>query len=323
MIDSTIANYSLTGKRVWVAGHRGMVGSALLRRLKDENCEILTVGRSEVDLRRQEAVEGWIQRERPSAVIVAAATVGGIFANDSRPGEFLYDNLAIEANIIEAARRADVEKLLFLGSSCIYPRLASQPMNEDALLTGPLEPTNQWYAIAKIAGIMLCQSYRRQYGCNFISAMPTNLYGIEDNFDLKSSHVVPALLAKAHTVKVQKHGEMVVWGTGHPRRELMYVDDVADALVFLLKNYAGEQHINIGIGYDVTIRELAETVCKVVGIPDQLKFDSSYPDGAPQKLLDSARLRAMGWEPRTGLEEGLRRAYSWYVDRLGRIDHSN
>jgi GDP-L-fucose synthase len=293
-----------------------MVGSAVVRRLGSEGCDILTVARSDVDLRRQDAVENWMKSRRPEVVVVAAATVGGILANDNRPAEFLYDNLAIEANIIEAAYRTKVAKLLFLGSSCIYPRLAPQPMREDALLTGPLEPTNQWYAVAKIAGIMLCRAYRRQYGCNFISAMPTNLYGIGDNFDLMSSHVVPALIAKADAAKRACKGEMVVWGTGAPRREFMFADDLADALVFLLKNYSGEDHVNVGVGHDVTIRELAETVARVVEFTGGLVFDTSRPDGTPRKLMDSSMLLHMGWRPGTSLEAGLRRAYAWYLDQV-------
>jgi GDP-L-fucose synthase len=308
--------YDLTGKRIWVAGHRGMVGSALVRRLKNEPCEILMVGRDTVDLRRQEAVERWMAETNPDVVVLAAATVGGILANDTYPADFLYDNLAIETNIIEAARRIDVKKLLFLGSSCIYPRLAPQPMREDALLTGPLEPTNQWYAVAKIAGIMLCRAYRRQHGCDFISAMPTNLYGVGDNFNLDSSHVVPALIAKAHAAKTAGTGEVEIWGTGSPRREFLEVDDLADALVFLLKYYSGDSHVNIGVGTDVTVRDLAETIMRVVGVADRLRFDTSKPDGAPRKLLDSSLLQSMGWRPRTGLEEGLRKTYAWYVQNV-------
>jgi GDP-L-fucose synthase len=307
--------FDLAGRRVWVSGHRGMVGSAVVRRLETEPCEVITAGRETVDLRRQEAVERWIGQARPDAVIIAAATVGGILANDSRPVDFLYDNLMIETNIIEAARNAGVQKLLFLGSSCIYPRLAPQPMKEDAMLTGPLEPTNQWYAIAKIAGIMLCRAYRKQYGCDFISAMPTNLYGAFDNFDLTSSHVVPALIAKAHAAKISGAKEVVVWGTGAPFREFLEADDLADALVFLLQHYSGESHVNVGAGYEVTIRELAETIMRVVGIEGRLRFDPSKPDGTPRKLLDSSLLQSMGWRPRTGLEEGLRKAYAWYLEQ--------
>lgn len=311
----TTADYNLNGKRVWIAGHRGMVGSALQRRLARENCEVLSVGRAEVDLRRQDGVERWIARERPTTVIIAAATVGGIFANDTRPAEFLYDNMMIAGNIIEASYRNGVEKLLYLGSSCIYPRLAPQPIHEDSLLSGPLEPTNQWYAIAKISGLMLARAYRRQYSCDYISAMPTNLYGPNDNFDLSSSHVIPALIAKAHAAKVDRSNEISVWGTGKPRREFMYVDDLADALVFVLKKYSGEEHINIGVGYDVTIHELVEAIAKVVGIEGLMKFDTTKADGAPQKLMDSSRLLSMGWKPQTALDEGLRRAYAWFTEQ--------
>jgi GDP-L-fucose synthase len=304
--------FDLTGRKVWVAGHRGMVGSALVRRLKAENCELLTVDRNGVDLRRQDEVERWMETHRPDAVFVAAATVGGILANDTRPAEFLYDNLAIEANIIEAARQVGVAKLLFLGSSCIYPRLAPQPIPEGALLAGPLEPTNQWYAVAKIAGVMLCRAYRRQYGLDFIAAMPTNLYGPMDNFDLQSSHVIPALIAKAHAAK-QSGGQIEVWGSGKPRREFLYVDDLADALVFLMRNYSDEEHINIGVGSDLTILELAELVARVVGTEAQIRFDPSKPDGTPRKLLDSSKLFALGWRPSTPLEQGLHKTYEWYM----------
>lgn len=305
--------FDLADKRVWVAGHRGMVGGAVLRRLQSEKCQLLIAGRAEVDLRRQADVENWMSKESPDVVVVAAATVGGILANDTRPAEFLYENLTIETNIIHASHQTGVQKLLFLGSSCIYPRLAPQPIREDALLTGPLEATNQWYAIAKIAGIMLCQAYRRQYGCDYISAMPTNLYGPGDNYNLTSSHVVPALIAKADAAKRSKSGKVQVWGSGTPRREFMYVDDVADAIVFLLKHYSAEEHVNIGVGYDVTIRELAEMVIKIVGVPGRLQFDASKPDGTPRKLMDSSRLLAMGWAPQTDLETGLRKAYDSYL----------
>lgn len=308
--------FDLRGRRIWVAGHRGMVGSAVVRRLNSEACEIIKVGREALDLRRQDSVERWMHKENPEVVIVAAATVGGIVANDTRPADFLYENMVIETNIIEAARQIGVKKLLFLGSSCIYPRLAAQPMREDALLTGPLEPTNQWYAVAKIAGIMLCRAYRRQYGCDFISAMPTNLYGIADNFELASSHVIPALIAKAHAAKLARTGEVEVWGSGAPRREFLDVDDLADALVFLLLHYSDESHINVGTGSDVTIRELAEMVMKVVGVEGRLRFDASKPDGAPRKLMDSSLLHSMGWRPRIGLEEGLRKTYAWYLENV-------
>ena len=308
--------YSLTGKRVWVAGHRGMVGSAICRRLATEECEILTVPRTVVDLRRQSEIEEWIEAERPDAVFVAAATVGGILANDTRPADFLYDNLIIETNIIEASKQVGVEKLLFLGSACIYPRMAEQPMAEEALLTGPLEPTNEWYAIAKIAGIKLCQAYRRQYDCDFISAMPNNLYGPGDNFDLQSSHVVPALIRKAHEARFKGDKTMSVWGTGTPLREFLYVEDLADALIFLMETYSWESHVNIGSGEEVSIRELNEMICRVVGFEGDLEFDISKPDGAPRKLLDVAMLQSLGWEPTTTLEAGLRKAYDWYLSTL-------
>ena len=308
--------FDLSGKRIFVAGHRGMVGSALVRRLGSENCEILTAGRETLDLLRQADVEQWMAAQKPDVVVVAAATVGGILANDTHPVDFLYDNLVIETNLIEASRRIGVSKLLFLGSSCIYPRLAPQPIREDALLTGPLEPTNQWYAVAKISGIMLCRAYRRQHGLDFVSAMPTNLYGFADNFDLQSSHVIAALLAKAHAIKMKGSGDLVVWGSGAPRREFLYADDLADALVFLMQHYSGEEHINVGVGSDVTIRELAELIVRVVGIKAQLRFDSSMPDGTPRKLLDSGRLFGLGWRPKTTLEIGVRRTYRWFQDNV-------
>jgi GDP-L-fucose synthase len=294
-----------------------MVGSALVRRLAIESCEILTAGRSELDLRRQADVEAWMDHFRPHAVIMAAATVGGIAANNGFPADFLYDNLLIGTNVIHAAKLYGVEKLLFLGSSCIYPRLAQQPIQEDALLTGPLEPTNQWYAVAKIAGIKMCQAYRRQHGCDFIAAMPTNLYGPNDTFDPLTSHVVPALLLKAHRAKVEGRTDIVIWGTGTPRREFMYVDDLADALIHLLQTYSSEEHINVGVGSDVTISELVKIIMQVVGVGARIRFDSSKPDGTPRKLMDSGRLLAMGWRPKTSLEDGLRKAYAWYLQTIG------
>jgi GDP-L-fucose synthase len=306
--------FSLAGQRVFVAGHRGMVGSALVRRLARESCEILTVGRRQVDLRRQAETEAWLSQARPDAVFVAAATVGGILANDTRPGEFLYDNIMIAANVIEGARRAGVRKLLFLGSSCIYPRLAPQPIPEEALLSGPLEPTNQWYGIAKIAGLMMCAAYRWQHGCDFISAQPTNLYGPNDNYDLRGSHVIPALLAKIHHAKVAGAPDVEIWGTGKPKREFLHVDDLADALVFLMQNYSGEQHINIGWGKEVTIAELAKLIAEVAGFKGAFRFASEMPDGAPRKVLDVSRLTSMGWRPRISLREGLHQAYRWYVE---------
>jgi GDP-L-fucose synthase len=305
--------YSLAGKRVFVAGHRGMVGSALLRRLTDENCEVLTVPHAELDLERQAETEAWMRANRPHVVVVAAARVGGILANDSYPVEFLSENLMIAANIIRSAHETSVEKLLYLGSSCIYPRLAPQPVSEDSLLTGPLEPTNQWYAVAKIAGLKLCQAYRREHGDDFISAMPTNLYGPGDNYDQRSSHVLPALLRKAHEAKASGAAEMTVWGSGRPFREFLYVDDLADALVFILRHYSAEEHINVGSGSDLSIRELAALVCKVVGFKGALNFDSSRPDGTPRKLLDSSRLTNLGWHPRTDLHTGIAATYRDYL----------
>jgi len=306
-------DYSLKGKRVWVAGHRGMAGSAIVRRLAAEDCEVLTVGRDKVDLGRQDAVESWMAANRPHAVFVAAAKVGGILANSKRPAEFLYENLAIETNIIHAAWKTGVEKLLFLGSSCIYPRLAIQPMTEEMLLTGPLEPTNEWYAVAKIAGIKLCQAYRRQYGCDFISAMPTNLFGPGDNYDPESSHVAAAMQVKVHRAKETGADSIEIWGTGTPRREFLYVDDLADALVFMMRRYSDEPHLNVGTGSDITIRELAEQVAKVAGWKGTFVYDRSKPDGMPRKVMDVSKLAGLGWTARTPFEEGMRRSYQCYV----------
>jgi GDP-L-fucose synthase len=286
-----------------------MVGSALVRRLAVEDCEILLSERSKVDLRRQSEAEEWMAQSRPQAVFLAAARVGGILANDTRPAEFLYDNLMIEANLIEAAKRCGVEKLLFLGSSCVYPKITPQPIREDALLTGALEPTNQWYAIAKIAGIKLARAYRLQYGCDFVSVMPSNLYGPNDTYDLNSSHVIPALFIKAHLAKRANAPTMEVWGTGEPRREFLHVDDLADACVFAMKHYSGDEHLNIGSGSDVTIRELAEMIGAVVGYEGELTFDASKPDGTPRKLMDVSRIAALGWKPRIPLREGLASTY--------------
>lgn len=307
-------SYSLAGKRVFVAGHRGMVGSAIVRRLAREQCEVLTASRAEVDLMDQAAVRAWFARERPDTVVVAAAKVGGILANDTLPADFLYDNLMIEANVIEAAHRSDVGKLLFLGSSCIYPKLAEQPIVEESLLTGPLEPTNQWYAVAKIAGIMLCEAYRRQYGRDFISAMPTNLYGPGDNFDLRSSHVLPALIRKAHEAKLAGAASFEIWGTGSPRREFLHVDDLADGCVFLLQHYSDAGHVNIGFGSDVTILELVRMVARAVGFAGEITHDLSKPDGTPRKLMSSAKLAAMGWDPSIALEDGIASVYRWFLE---------
>ena len=305
--------YNLSGKRVWVAGHRGMVGSSICRRLEAEGCEILTVGRDVLDLRCQPAVNSWVAENNPEAIFVAAATVGGILANDTRPAEFLYDNLVIETNIIDAARECGVEKLMLLGSACIYPRLADQPMAEDALLTGLLEPTNEWYAIAKIAGIKLCDAYRRQYGCDFISAMPNNLFGPGDNFDLKTGHVVPALIRKVHEAKAAGQMTVSIWGTGEPLREFMFVDDCADAIVFLMKHYSAEGHVNMGSGREISVTDLARLIAGVIGYQGEFTFDSNLPDGTPRKLLDVSRLTDLGWQSQTSLEDGLRRTYQWYL----------
>jgi GDP-L-fucose synthase len=307
-------SFALAGARVWVAGHRGMVGSAVVRRLAGTGCEVLTAGREAVDLTRQQAVEDWLARARPDAVVLAAARVGGIVANDSRPADFIYENLAIETHVIHGAWRAGVRKLLFLGSTCIYPRLAPQPMAEDSLLTGPLEPTNEWYAVAKIAGIKLCQAYRRQHGANFIAAMPTNLYGPGDNFDLVSSHVAAALMVKIHRARLAGARSVEIWGTGAPRREFLHVDDCADACVFLLERYDEAGIVNVGVGEDLTIRELAETLARVIGWSGEFTFDRSKPDGTPRKLVDATRLRALGWRASIPLEDGLRRTYAWFLE---------
>jgi GDP-L-fucose synthase len=308
--------FSLAGRRVFVAGHRGMVGAALVRRLAGEDCEILTATRDELDLRRQADVEDWLAARRPSAVFLAAATVGGIVANDTRPAEFIYDNLAIETNVIEGARRVGVDKLMFLGSSCIYPRLAPQPMAEEALLTGPLEPTNQWYAVAKIAGLMTCAAYRRQHSCDYISAMPTNIYGPGDNFHPTQSHVVAALIAKIHRAKRAAAATVEIWGSGTPRREFLYVDDLADAVVFLMRHYSAEPHVNIGTGSDLTIDEFARLIAEVVGFRGGFSHALDRPDGAPRKLLDVGRINALGWTAPTSLRDGLARAYRWYLEHV-------
>jgi GDP-L-fucose synthase len=306
--------FSLSGKRVWVAGHRGMVGSALVRRLQREDCEIVTVDRVNIDLTRQAETERWIAEMKPDAIFLAAAKVGGILANDTYRADFLQDNLLIETNVMSAAREAGVAKVLFLGSSCIYPKFAPQPIDEDALLTGPLEQTNEPYAIAKIAGLKLAEAHRRQYGADFISAMPTNLYGPGDSFDLLNSHVLPALIRKAHEAKVGGAETLTIWGTGTVRREFLHVDDCADALVFLMQNYSGERHINVGSGEDLTILALSELVCDVVGFKGRIVTDIGKPDGTPRKLLSSARLAVMGWRPGIPLREGVEQTYRWFVE---------
>ena len=301
------------GEAVYVAGHRGLVGSALVRQLEKEGCrELLLRSHAELDLRDQRAVNDFFASAKPACVYLVAAKVGGILANDSNPADFLRDNIQIQTNVIDAAWRSGTKKLLFLGSSCIYPKHAPQPMPESSLLTGPLEPTNEWYAIAKIAGIKLCQAYRRQYGFNAISAMPTNLYGPGDNFNLETSHVMPALIRKFHEAKVHGNAKVVVWGSGKPRREFLYIDDLADALVFLMQRYDSEELLNVGWGEDLSIRELAQLVKATVGYDGAIEFDASKPDGTPRKLLDTTRLNSLGWNPRVRLEEGLRKTYEWY-----------
>jgi GDP-L-fucose synthase len=299
---------------IFVAGHRGLVGSAIARRLvADGYGRVLVRTRAELDLTRQEEVERFFQEHRPEYVFLAAAKVGGIVANDTYPAEFIRDNLLIEANVIDAAHRAGVKKLLFLGSSCIYPRAAPQPMKEEHLLTGPLEATNQAYAVAKIAGIEMVRSYRRQYGFHGVSVMPTNLYGPEDNFDLQTSHVLPALMRKFHEAKLSEASEVVVWGSGEPRREFLHVDDLADACVFVMERYDGDQILNVGVGEDITIRELAELMKSITGYQGALRFDRSKPDGTPRKLLDMTRLHGLGWRAKISLREGIEQTYSWYL----------
>lgn len=306
--------FALEGKRIFIAGHNGMVGRAVMRALESRNCELLTAARSDADLTRQTDVEDWMATHKPDTVIVCAARVGGILANDTYPADFIYDNLMIEANIINAAFKIGVEKLLFLGSTCIYPKHAEQPMKESALLTGALEPTNEWYAIAKIAGIKLCQAYRKQHGADFISAMPTNLYGPFDNFDLERSHVIPALMRKCHEAKMAGNGRMEVWGSGNVMREFLHVDDCAAGIVHLLENYSDMEHVNLGTGEDVTIIELAETIKDVIGFDGALTFDASKPDGTPRKLLDVSKIHALGWQHRNSLKDGLTQTYQWYLE---------
>ncbi|MFT6509733.1 MAG: GDP-L-fucose synthase [Parvibaculaceae bacterium] len=306
-------SYDLTGKRIWVAGHRGMVGSAVVRRLASENCEVLTASRQELDLTNQAAVNAWMEKTRPDAIVLAAAKVGGIHANNSMPAEFLYENLVLQTNVIHAAYKCGVEKLLFLGSSCIYPKEAPQPIKEEYLLTGPLEPTNEWYAIAKISGIKMCQAYRKQYGVDFISAQPTNLYGPGDNYDLETSHVLPALLRKFHEAKEVGASSVTLWGSGRPLREFLYVDDLAEALTFLMKNYSDNSPVNVGSGTEVTIRVLAEIIAKVVGYRAELIFDPEKPDGTPRKIMSSDFLNTLGWRSRTQLEEGIEKTYKAWL----------
>jgi GDP-L-fucose synthase len=313
---ASLVPYELAGKRIFVAGHRGMAGSAIVRRLQQETCEVLVAARSELDLTRQDQVESYLSAQRPDVVVVAAGRVGGIVANDSFPVSFLTENLAIALNCIEASHRAVVQKLLYLSSNCVYPRLASQPISEDQLLTGALEPTNQWYAIAKIAGIKLCEAYRRQHGDDFIAVTPTSLYGPGDNYHPERSHVVAALIRRFHEAKVAGAPEVMVWGTGTPRREFLYVDDFADACMFILKNYSAGQFLNIGFGEDIAIGEFARTVADIVGYRGSIVFDSSKPDGMPRKFLDASRLSAMGWKPRVSLRDGLGMAYADFLSSV-------
>lgn len=310
--------FDLKGKRVYVAGHNGMAGSAIVRRLAAEDCEILTVPRQQVDLTQQSDVEHWLVQTRPHAVFLAAGHVGGIFANDTYPADFIADNLAIGLNVIRGSFKAGVKKLLALGSSCIYPKFAPQPMAESALLTGPLEPTNEWYAVAKIAAIKLCQAYRKQHGADFISAMPTNLYGRRDNYHPDNSHAPAALIRRFHEAKITNASTVAVWGTGKPRREFLCADDLADACVFLMKHYSGMEFLNVGTGEDVTIAEFASTVADVVGYKGQMVFDASRPDGPPRKLLDVSKLKTLGWLPKIRLKEGLADAYADFIAGGGR-----
>ena len=313
--------FDLRGKRVYVAGHNGMAGSAIVRRLAKEGCEILTVSRQALDLTQQSDTERWLEQMRPDAVILAAGHVGGIFANDSYPADFIVDNLAIGLNVIRGSYKAGVKKLLALGSSCIYPKLAPQPMSEDSLLTGPLEPTNEWYAVAKIAAIKLCEAYRKQYGADFISAMPTNLYGRGDNYHDKKSHVPAALIRRFHEGKLANAPTVTVWGTGKPRREFLCSDDLADACVFLMKHYSARGFLNVGTGEDVTIADFASDVASVVGYEGKIEFDTSRPDGPPQKLLDVSKIKKLGWSAKIRLRDGLATAYADFLAGGGRLMH--
>ena len=311
-----------TPAKIYVAGHRGMVGSAIIRALNGAGFHnIIIRTSSELDLRSQAQVQAFFETEKPDYVFLAAARVGGIMANSTYPADFIYDNLMIESNIINSAHLSKVKKLLFLGSTCIYPKMAPQPLKEEYLLSGPLEPTNEWYAVAKIAGIKLCQAYRQQHGDDFISAMPTNLYGPGDNFDLEKSHVVPAMIRKMHEAKENGDSSVPLWGSGTPLREFLHVDDLADALVFLMENYSGHEHVNVGVGKDLTIRELAETIQGVVGFEGELAFDASKPDGTPRKLVDTTMINTMGWEAKTALNDGLAASYKWFTDHIQDFRH--
>ncbi|HQS84756.1 MAG: GDP-fucose synthetase [Alphaproteobacteria bacterium 16-39-46] len=310
-----MTNFQLKGKKIWVAGHRGMVGQALLRRLETENAEVLTVDRKNLDLRDEKAVQTWMKEHSPDVVLLAAAKVGGILANSTYPAEFLHDNLTIASNVIHASSCLNVSKLLFLGSSCIYPKFASQPIVETALLSGSLEPSNQWYALAKIVGVKMVEAYALQYGKSFISVMPTNLYGVNDTYHLLNSHVIPALIMKIHAAKTEKRASVEIWGSGNVRREFLYVDDLADACIFLLKNYDSPQTINVGVGEDLSIRDLAHQIGNVIGFHGEFVFDTKKPEGTPQKLLDVSRMNNLGWRPQVSLEAGLKSAYQDYLKR--------
>ena len=304
--------FNIKGKKIWVSGHNGMVGRAVVKTLKNYDCEILSVDRHELDLSRQQKVEDWMAAHKPDAIVICAAKVGGILANDTYPADFIYNNIILETNIINAAYEQKVKKLVFLGSSCIYPKLAEQPIKENDLLSGHLEETNQWYAIAKIAGIKLCQAYRKQHGCDFISAMPTNLYGPHDNFNLETSHVIPALIRKTCETKAANASELIVWGSGTPRREFLHVDDCAEGIVFLLENYSNDSHVNLGTGQDVTIYELAELIKEAIEFKGNIVFDPSKPDGPPQKCLDVSLMKSLGWQSRIMFQEGLQDTIKWF-----------
>ena len=310
--------FDLKGRRVWVAGHTGMVGSAIVRRLAREDCEILTAAHTELDLTRQREVEDWMADARPDAVFLAAAKVGGILANSTLPADFIYTNLAIQTNVLHSAWTVGVKKLLFLGSACIYPKAAPQPIAEEALLTGALEPTNQWYSAAKIAGLKMCEAYRRQYGCDFISAQPTNVFGSGDNFDPANGHVIGGLVMRAHQAKVEGARELVIWGTGKPKREFLFVDDLADALVFLMARYSDDIHVNVGSGEELTIARLARLIADAVGYGGRLVFDPEKPDGVPRRVLDTRRITTLGWAPSTTITDGLAAMYRSYQDHLAR-----
>jgi GDP-L-fucose synthase len=311
--------YLLKDKKVWVAGHNGMVGSTLVKKIKDLGSEVITVSKEDLDLRDQSSTRQWVYKNKPEVIFIAAAKVGGILANKIYPTSFLYDNLMIEANIIDAAAKLGVEKLMLLGTGCIYPKLTEQPVQESSLLSGPLEPTNEWYAIAKIAGIKLCQAYKQQFGLNFITAMPTNLYGPNDNFDLETSHVLPALMHKIHLAKNQNANNVTVWGTGKPRRELMHVNDCADALIHVMQNYDEIEPINIGTGEDMSIQYIAELVAEIIGWNGEFVYDTSKPDGTLRKLLSVDKLRKLGWQHKIHPREGIKQVYDWFLENEERI----